>query len=1264
MDAKKWLGTSLVLLSLIGCGGGGGDSDSGGTISPPANVVPTASAGADQAVNENALVTLTGSGSDSDGSIASYSWSQTSGTIVTLTNSNSASATFTTPDISADQTLSFKLTVTDDDGASANSTTRVTIQPVDFFGTVITDQASEINLTNAKISGSWSISGIDMVECVIPYWSSDITIENVLNNSPLGLCNPVNEREKVLSGLTCGTTYKYLFAIREEGATSWTNAIKGEVKEFTTIACDTAPNFPQSFESVYILLSNGSDLEALISGANAIIVESGQYLIAQVNPDEFSSDTELKFEISQDNSSDIIYTNSETITISEFKSLFDGVIPDTLICDTEYRVRAVTSTQWNEVFSDYYNIKMAPCNTKTQDFKVTTGSYDETQDNNQACISEFGDSYQIADWNDVVNYHSTYSSMDDFFTAVSMLSPGQEGARSLQVSKDRSELYSSSRHYFITRHDHSKPGYYLSHANIDDHLIDLGSWNGARPVLCLNNSTSTQEIETVEDAYGSITELTSIENTGAGKVQTTLELVNDEKVDATVNIVANNIPLTLDFSIENKNIVNTRNQDEVRITLVEKVGGYEITIPKSLMASWAESDVIVSSNGKEIPAEALTVINDDPVMFWNSSLIPVVDYVKPINIDTDKTNNKAIDTSVEFWNEYSRSYFMLNYQVLYFANYSAINSDTRDINVIAQMAEEDIIGDDYLKNPYGERRYEMDITLKGAREHTSGVFYHIGPDGWFAQDAKTLDIFYREGEENIGTFSFKYDRRVFLDYSIAQGAEFFAHIKVTDGNLKEEYDGDHFKSNKKVPYKKPELKIIAPAEGEQLLSGSIYEIKWESYYWGRSVNTTFSYGTNKDDLDNFTTFHNGGVGGGESKEIDSLEWIVPSQLEDAFYVLMEFDGAGDWGTVVDSGRLSKQFSIVGTAGPGCDVENLNLCSTENTCLSAGGYWYGTACHREPKEVSPPVASFTTDCNNLTCTFNASSSYDPDGNVASYAWNFGDGSTSSRVNVEHSYDNAGSFTVTLTVIDDNGLTDTTNNLVTVNESIQLIPQNVIAVAGNEKITISWDAVSGAAQYAVYMSETSGNFSGYADVTLDGELSTTYTLEGLVNGSTYYLVVLSITNGNVSEFSNEVSVVPDTPASSEFIYYEADSDNDSIEKAQSLGRVNLSSQSHFKIIGHADDINIVSGEVIGGEDYYTFIASKTGNVGLGDFSFNGVLNIMNQNGDILHSHLSDEHGSFNLSEGNTYTIYLNNYKNEGWDLGIVAGAEYTLFFYYNN
>jgi PKD repeat protein len=54
------------------------------------------------------------------------------------------------------------------------------------------------------------------------------------------------------------------------------------------------------------------------------------------------------------------------------------------------------------------------------------------------------------------------------------------------------------------------------------------------------------------------------------------------------------------------------------------------------------------------------------------------------------------------------------------------------------------------------------------------------------------------------------------------------------------------------------------------------------------------------------------------------------------------------------------------------------------------------------------------------TFDATASYDPDGGpIEHYHWNFGDGSTGSGATTVHSYDSSGSYTVSLTVTDDDG-----------------------------------------------------------------------------------------------------------------------------------------------------------------------------------------------------------------------------------------------------
>jgi PKD repeat protein len=89
--------------------------------------------------------------------------------------------------------------------------------------------------------------------------------------------------------------------------------------------------------------------------------------------------------------------------------------------------------------------------------------------------------------------------------------------------------------------------------------------------------------------------------------------------------------------------------------------------------------------------------------------------------------------------------------------------------------------------------------------------------------------------------------------------------------------------------------------------------------------------------------------------------------------------------------------------------------------------------------TPPVASFSFNPANPApgawIQFDGSASSDPDGTIAGYAWDLGDGTTRSGSAVWHQYASSGSYIVTLTVTDNQGDTNTMTQAVQVGTSNQ-------------------------------------------------------------------------------------------------------------------------------------------------------------------------------------------------------------------------------------
>ena len=158
------------------------------------------------------------------------------------------------------------------------------------------------------------------------------------------------------------------------------------------------------------------------------------------------------------------------------------------------------------------------------------------------------------------------------------------------------------------------------------------------------------------------------------------------------------------------------------------------------------------------------------------------------------------------------------------------------------------------------------------------------------------------------------------------------------------------------------------------------------------------------------------------------------------------DEVGNRGSVIfqvwgDGHKLYQSGEMVGTNATrnvtvniqGVRSLRLTLVAVDATTYDSAD-WANARLTCTPKGNQPPRASFTTSASWVrpgdSVTFNASSSSDPDGMIRSYIWDFGDGSAGNGSVVQHRYGQAGTFRVLLTVVDDQGATDSATSYIVV------------------------------------------------------------------------------------------------------------------------------------------------------------------------------------------------------------------------------------------
>ncbi|NHN33066.1 S-layer homology domain-containing protein [Paenibacillus agricola] len=188
---------------------------------------------------------------------------------------------------------------------------------------------------------------------------------------------------------------------------------------------------------------------------------------------------------------------------------------------------------------------------------------------------------------------------------------------------------------------------------------------------------------------------------------------------------------------------------------------------------------------------------------------------------------------------------------------------------------------------------------------------------------------------------------------------------------------------------------------------------------------------------------------------------------------------------------------------------------------------------QPSPVITSQPSNATVDQGGNTTFSVTASH-----VTSYQWQVNTGSGFTNISDGAPYSGVTTATLTITgattglngyvyqvIASGSVLPEATSNsaILTVNSALEA-STIVSAVAGNAKVSLTWNLVDGSTSYKIFNSTTPNNY-GAAAATLSGSVHSS-DITGLVNGTTYYFVVKAVKGSLESTNSNEVSTTPKT------------------------------------------------------------------------------------------------------------------------------------------
>jgi len=185
--------------------------------------------------------------------------------------------------------------------------------------------------------------------------------------------------------------------------------------------------------------------------------------------------------------------------------------------------------------------------------------------------------------------------------------------------------------------------------------------------------------------------------------------------------------------------------------------------------------------------------------------------------------------------------------------------------------------------------------------------------------------------------------------------------------------------------------------------------------------------------------------------------------------------------------------------------------------------------QEPKNILPeadasagePYQGFV----NESVLFDGSKSHDPDGNITSWLWNFGDGIIVKNITVSHLYKKTGIYTVTLTVTDNRGgsNTDTTICVIRQHNRPPTIPLIFGPTSGTKNAVYSYHVIStdmdnDPLQYTIEWGDSISQKSGFVPNGMNFSVNHSWTYAGRYN-------LTIVVSDNLTNASSEITIYID-------------------------------------------------------------------------------------------------------------------------------------------